>query len=83
MHTHTTHTYTHTFTLQCSNCEEKLSLTLQEGWQEGQELLVQQIMTTSPDGTEEASQQQEVVVGVLGAQGQLHGAVHQLVQMGL
>lgn len=40
-------------------------------------------MTTSPYGAEEAPQQQEVVVGLLCAQGQLHGPVHQLVQVGL
>ena len=59
------------------------SLTLQECWQQGQELLVEQVMTTSPYGAEEAPQQQEVVVGLLCTQGQLHGPVHQLVQVGL
>ena len=63
--------------------QQVMTLTLQERGQERQELLVEQVVAAAPDGAEEAAQQQEVVVGLLGAQRQLHGPVHQLVQVGL
>ena len=40
-------------------------------------------MAAAPDGPEEGAQQQEVVVGLLGSHGQLHGAVDNRVQVRL
>lgn len=40
-------------------------------------------MATSPDGAEQGPEQQEVVIGLFGGLGKLHGAVHNLVQVGL
>ena len=40
-------------------------------------------MTPATDGAEQRSQQQEVVVGLLGTQSQLHGLVDNRVEVGL
>lgn len=51
--------------------------------EKGQELLVEQVMAASTNGTEECPEKQEVVVGFLGRLGELHGAVHYLVEVWL
>lgn len=40
-------------------------------------------MATSPDGAEQGSKQQEIVIGFFGSLGELHWAVHNLVQVRL
>lgn len=64
-------------------CPPGDALTLQEVREEGQELLVQEVVAAPTNGAEEGPQQQEVVVGLFGSLCELHGAVHDLVQVGL
>lgn len=59
------------------------ALTLEEIWKERQKLLIQEVMAAASYGAEESAEQKEVVVRLLGGLCQLHGAVHNLVQVRL
>lgn len=56
---------------------------MEEVWEERQKLLIQEVMAAASYGAEEGTEQEEVVVGLLGGLRQLHGAVHDLVQVRL
>ena len=58
-------------------------LTLQEVGSERQEFLIQEVVAPATNGAEQGPQQQEVVVGLFGCLGELHGAVDNLVQVRL
>jgi hypothetical protein len=57
--------------------------TLQEAGQQGQELLIEQVVASPTNRTEEGAQEKEIVVGLLGRHGELHAFVHDLMQVGL
>jgi DNA anti-recombination protein RmuC len=59
------------------------ALTLEEIWKERQKLLIQEVMAATSYRAEESTEQKEVVVRLLGGLRQLHGAVHDLVQVRL
>ncbi len=56
---------------------------LEEAGQQGQELLVEQVVASSANRTEEGAKEKEIVVGLLGRHGELHAFVHDLMQVRL
>ncbi len=56
---------------------------LEEAGQQGQELLIEQVVASPADRTEEGAQEEEIVVGLLGRHGELHAFVHDLMQVRL
>lgn len=58
-------------------------ITLQQVGKKWQELLVQQVMAASTNRAEQSPEQQKVVVGFFGGLSQLHGAVHDLMEVRL
>ena len=56
---------------------------MKEVGQEWKEFLVQEVVTPSPDGPEQGTEEKEVVVGLLGHAGHVHGFVHDGVQVRL
>lgn len=60
-----------------------ISLTLQQIRQQRQKLLVQEVMAAPSYRAEQGSQQQEVVIGLLGRLSQLHGTVHYFMKVRL